>query len=255
MNPLLNRSTIIMLITALTLVIACVLPETREYRVFGIIAMGMHVGDTLFHEMGHSIFHWLFGTPAVPMIFTIMGADQAGGLSMTFGEPNILVRLLSIAAAAYGCKWLKDRESGWFMPATIFTTLVVILGFTRYTDFIALYMGHGSSIAMGGFFLYRAVIYLDARGDFERWLNAFFGLYLIGFNFNFAYGLAFDPSIRAKYSDHAAFGAVHNDFYAMSEEIYGVTVPGVALFTMAYCAFTLLAALALSYYRRNDYSE
>ena len=253
MAAFLNRSTCVMLVSAIALTALTFLPATRDFTVFRIIALGMHVGDTLFHEIGHSLFHCLFGQPAVPMIFTVFGADQAGGMSMTFGERSHLFQFISLAAFAYGCKWLHDGDSYLFIPACVFGLVITAVSFTTYTQLIVAFMGHGTSVAMGGFFLYRAIIYLDARGDTERWLNAFFGFYLIGFNFNFAYGLAFDAAVRSEYSNLTMFGAGHHDLVMMTEELPHLSVEGAAIFMMAYCIAVCAISIFVSYYHRNDY--
>jgi hypothetical protein len=104
-------------------------------------------------------------------------------------------------------------------------------------------MGHGGSTLMGGFLLCRAWIYYDARNDYERWLNALFGFFLILWNFYFSYGLAFDADAQADYNDHVAFGITHNDFRVMAMMIPGWSVRGIGLFTMGLCVIVMLLSL------------
>src|ERR1700744_2063957 len=117
MAKLLDRTTLLLMIAALALTIPRIFPPTRDMLLFYIIRRAMFVGDAMFHEMGHTIFFWLFGQPAIPMIFTIFGSDQAGGMSMPIIERSWIMQDLSFAALAYGCYWTKKNAPGLFIPA------------------------------------------------------------------------------------------------------------------------------------------
>ncbi len=245
-----NRSTVMVLVSALLAVLPVIAHASLEVGILSVLARGMHVGDMLFHEMGHAIFSWLFGIPAVPMILTLFGADQAGGYTLMLSDRHWVMQGVALLVLLYGCIRLKQEESSFFLPMLILTGLIVALCLTPYYNLLIFFMGHGSSILMGGFFLYRGILDLDARHAFERWLNAFFGFYLILANGYFAFGLAFDAAKRAAYSQASLFGAGHHDFVEMVQAGLGWSVTGIALFTLAYACLTLIGAFVLSAWRR-----
>lgn len=248
MASLLDRETLLIMISAFALAVLCILPDTCRHFPFWIIAAGLHVADTLFHEMGHTIFAWLFGHPAIPMIFTLFGADQAGGMSMRW-DRNWFVQIGAFAMLGYACFWLKENGPRLFIPMLAFSVAIVLVALFGNHEMVISYMGHGGSIAMGGFFLYRAWIYLDARNAYERWLNALFGFFLTLYNFYFSYTLAFRGEARAAYEDHVMFGITHNDFSVIAMMVPGWTVPDVAKFTMFYAiAVIILAGVAAVFY-------
>ena len=252
MKRLLDRATLLIMTSAFMVAVLCILPASRNMFPFWIIAMGMNIADTLFHELGHTLFNWLLGYPAIPMIFTLFGADQAGGMTLTFGR-SWFVQIAAFAAMGYGCYWTKENIPRLFIPLVIFTLAMILTAFYRHHEALVCYMGHGSSIAIGGFFLFRAWVYLDSRNAFERWLNAFFGFFLTLYNCYFAYSLAFNSVTRENYSDHAAFGITHNDFQLMSDEIYFLSVKGISVFTMGYCIVIIIGSFILAAFLNNEF--
>lgn len=247
------RNTLLTMLSALIMAACCILPATRDSFPFWIMAAGMHMADTLFHEMGHTLFMWLFGIPAIPMILTFFGADQAGGMSLPLHERLWFLQVSSLIVLAYVCYWSWNYWRELFLPAVIFSVAIAACALTKYYMAVILFMGHGGSIAMGSFFLFRAWLNLDARNGFERWLNAFFGFFLTLYNIYFAYTLAFDAFARSEYSEHVAFGISHNDFAAITDEVVSWSVKGVAIFTIAYgmAAITAPFVAALIWRLRN----
>lgn len=244
MKNLFSLGTLSVLASACVVALLCILPQTKSIFPFWVIASGAFIADTLFHELGHTLFNWLFGTPAIPMIFTLFGADQAGGMSMAW-DRSWIVQGMAFAALAIALYW-SYTERWLFTCLLCLTALVGALAFTPYYVVVILYMGHGSAILVGGWLLYRAWLYLDSRNGFERWLNAFFGFFLVLNNFYFSCMLAFDTETRKDYSEHTPFGISHDDFTAITFEITRWSVKGVALFTLGYCAVTILVSFLLA---------
>lgn len=230
----------------------CVLPATQGWGLVAIIAMGLNIADTLFHELGHALFYWLYGRPSIPMIFTIFGADQAGGMAMTW-ERSWLMQGLVLLLLATGCAWTKKFWPDAFIATVCVFLFVSLTAFTRFHGVIPLFMGHGGAMLMGGFFLFRAWIYLDARNGFERWLNAFFGSFLLLDNIYFCYRLFADPAALGQYAGHLAFGASHNDFVAITHIMHGWSVPGIALFGMIFGASIAVGAYIFALRLRNAF--
>ena len=112
----------------------------------------------------------------------------------------IPLQALSLAGLGYLCYWLRKNYSPFFVLALIFSISIFILSLTEYYQLVINYMGHGCSILMGGFFLFRAWMNIQVRHAFERWLNGLFGVFLIFDNFLFSFELVFDSVKRWDYS-------------------------------------------------------
>lgn len=142
---MLERSTLLIIFSSAFVAILAVLEATQHFMPISIISAGLNVGNTLFHELGHSLFGWLFGVPNLPAILTIFGADQAGGVTFML-ERNLILQVLAIAGLAYICYRLKDDYSPLFIYALIFTIFILIIAVSGYYEMFVGYMGHGASI-------------------------------------------------------------------------------------------------------------
>jgi hypothetical protein len=208
------------------------------------------VPDALFHEMGHTIFNWLFGVPAFPMIMTLFGSDQAAGLTMA-GDRHWWLQITAFAVLGWCCFRLKENRSPLFIPAVCFSLAVTCIAFTPYYQVIILFMGNGGAAASGGWLLYRGMVDEDARGAFSRWINAFIGFFLLFHNLHFAYSLGFDAQAREAYTSHVAFGIADNDFQAIADRVWRWSVKGIALFFMLYCGVVLVVSAIVALYWRD----
>lgn len=237
-----------------SLALLCVLPVTQSILPFSLITRGAQLAEVMFHEMGHAIFGWAFGVPAIPSILTLFGSDQAGGFTLTF-ERVWLLQCVAWGVMAYGCYWLWQANDLYlFWPAAVISALMVPLAFWPHYTLIPMYMGHGGAMLAGGFFLYRGFLGLDARHMFEQGLNLFLGAFLLLHNAFFAWSLAFDAAAQADYTSQLIGGAVHHDFMAMHEEWFRLSVSGIAQATVGSAVLIALAAILLAYIRRNDYT-
>ena len=228
----------------------CILPVSCTLFPFWMIAAGAHIADTLAHEMGHSLFSWIFGKAAFPMIFTLFGASQAAGMTIAF-DHNWWVQIAVWGTLAFNAYQFRQRQSNWWLVFTAMLALSLLV-FTRFNTVVIAYMGHGGSIMVGGWLLYRAFLYIDARNGFERWLNAFFGCFLILNTMYFSYSLLFDAVSHTDYVNHVAFGITHNDFAVIAEEISSWSVKGIAWFTLGYGSITIVIAFLLAIYRDKE---
>ncbi len=248
-----NWRSMLLVLSALAAAMLVTLPLIKPNFLVGVIYLAAHLADTMFHECGHAIFAWTMGHPAIPSILTLVGSGQASGVALMF-DHSWIAQICAWAAMAYGCWRLWQGESRLLaMLAAAVSLALFALSFWYHNPVIWLYMGHGSSLLMGGFFLYRGLLDLSARSAFERWLNLFLGLFLLLDNGRFAWRLAFDDDARDDYSSITLFGASHHDFMAMSDEWFRLSVKGIAQFTVGYAIAMVLVTLALAYLRRNDY--
>ena len=252
MEQVFDRTTLFIMVSAFITALLCIFPQSCSIFPFWMMAAGLHIGDTLFHEMGHTVFAWLFGRPAIPMIFTLFGADQAGGMSLQW-ERIWFVQIAAFAVLGYGCYRAKRNASRLFIPAVIFSLLIVAAVLMDYGELVITYMGHGGAVLMGGFFLFRAWVYMDSRNQFERWLNALFGFFLTLCNLVFSYNLAFKGD--EEYSEHIAFSISHNDFKVISDMIPGWSVKNIGCFTIGYCIATIVVSFLLALWFRTTFPK
>jgi hypothetical protein len=161
----------------------------------GMITTGMDYMGTFFHELGHSVFAWMFGYPSLPSF----DFQHGGGMAYHFGRV-VYLQWGMIAAGAFGL-WAVWRYSiFWAVVAGTLYVGLVIASLTSFHDVIILFMGHGAESAMGAFILARVM--LDAvpnrPGEFE--MHAFAGPYLImGPIVDPSWGLITDPIYRDDY--------------------------------------------------------
>ncbi len=241
---MLDRSTLIVIFSSALVAILSVLPATRDVIPISIISAGLNVGDTLFHEIGHSIFAWLFGVPSIPAIFTLFHTDTAGGVTLMW-DRLISLQMLSLSGLGYLCYWLRSNYSPFFVYALIFSVSIFILSISGYYQLVINYMGHGCSILMGGFFLFRAWMNIQVRHAFERWLNGLFGVFLIFDNFLFSFELVFDSVKRWDYSRNMSVIG-HHDFVKIATQLNLIDVQIIAWFTMFLSVSTVLVATILA---------
>jgi hypothetical protein len=244
-----------LVLSAAAFVIVLGMPDIGQRFPFWVINTAGYFADTIFHEMGHAVFAWAFGYPSIPAVFTLFGTDQAAGVALTF-DHSWFVQVMVWISMGYGVWWLwREGFKEWARIAAAICAALFILSFWQHHVLVGLYMGHGSAILMGCFFLYRGLLDLAARSAYERWLNLFLGFFMLYRNAGFAWLLAFDQDARAEYSELKIFGASHHDFMAMHEELFALSVQDVAQATVIFIAVAALSTFALAYIRRYDYGD
>ncbi len=190
---------------------------------------------TLFHEFGHAVVHWSFGYPAVPA-FDLTGG---GGVTLAIDRSAALVVLFYVAGAGLaGWLWRTERRG----PGTALGAcglVHVVLGLTRWHQTLVAYMGHGTELALGGVFLYRALTGRAIVNRLERPLYAAIGLYAVLHNVEFAIRLLGDRAFVARYLQ-GKHGTPH-DFVQVAAHL-GVALGTVAVLHLAACALTLAAS-------------
>ncbi len=247
-RKLFDFDTTMMLLSALVICGVALVPSLHRYFLLYLPYRALFFGDTLFHEMGHAVFGWLFGYPSIPSILTVFGTDKASGVTLNLGLGHFwCVHALVYGCLATLCYKIHDQLPHLFWPATFLTVLLAIASLTPYTHLIITYMGHGSAMLCGGFLLWRGLLYVDARNNITRWLNTVFGLFIVLNNMLLCWNLVFDPIEREKYSS-LAVGSMSNDFEAMTHLVPTWTVSGIAIFTLGLGGLILTGCLILGIY-------
>lgn len=245
------RTTILIIITALIVAILCINEHTRNTTPIWVVSMAAGFCDTMFHELGHAAFAWLFGVPAIPSIFTFIGREQASGLTLAF-ERSWVMQIAVLFTLITLCYGSYKREGFFFKHLLALTAFVLAIAILGWHEPIISFMGHGASIIIGCFFIFRALVNIQSRNIFERWLNAFFGIFMLVGNISFSWSLAFDSFARNDYGRGLIGGAIHHDFKQIAMTIPGGTIEGVAIFTIAFGLLCMVATFIFSVIFAND---
>lgn len=210
-----------------------------------VMRAGFGLIDIMFHEIGHSLTAWLFGTPSIPSIFTLFGADQAGGLAYHFGRFWVL-QIIVYAAMGYGLWRLYNAGAmRAFGVAGIMAAIIVILSLTKYHESAIYFMGHGSAVIVGCFFLVRALLG-TVRNGIELFLNASIGTFMLGHNALFFFRIATDEDVRREYSSKTIFGMTHHDLFEIAHNSPVWTVQGVGWFGVMYTVAVVAAGVFIA---------
>ncbi|MGE4312923.1 MAG: hypothetical protein AB7E85_01465 [Pseudobdellovibrionaceae bacterium] len=160
----------------------------------GWLSAGMVYMATFFHELGHTLFLWLFGYFTLPSFDFVHG----GGMAWYFGGQNIVILITVWAALAYGIWHFQFNR---LVQAGLGLLLAISLCFS-FTDqymSVADFMGPAAEPLIAAFFLFRALFDVAPRGNLERFLNAYFGWGLILQVFINAQGLLNSVAYRLVY--------------------------------------------------------
>ena len=248
MRRMLDPETLWVMGSALVVAVFFLLPAV-QHQLLGYVFMRLlEIGDTLFHEMGHTVFIWLFGRPAVPSIFTLFGTDKAGGMSVPLYPHTWTLQVIVWLVLGSVCFLLRRRRPALFWPVVAVSVILVGLAFTPYTQLIISYMGHGGAIFSGGVLLYRAWSDIIVRTELERWFNALFGFFIVLNNAWFAYQLRYSLVFREYYAETE----LTMDFTHMTDLMPHWRVEGIAAFTLVYAVLTLLGSFLLATYFYED---
>ncbi len=161
-----------------------------SFLTFGLFYLGV-----FFHELGHTLFGWIFGYPSLPSF----DFSNGGGMAYTF-DRIWLLQIAIYAGALYGLYRLKSSYYAiLFVPAAILFTSLTIISLTTYHNAVILIMGHGSEALIGGFMIARAVFNAGLIRPQERWLNALVGFYFECNLINMCLRILHDSQFRTDY--------------------------------------------------------
>ncbi len=189
----------------------------------------------LVHEMGHAVFAWIFGYPAVPAFDLTYG----GGVTIWQDRKVLLVLgVYALFATAFTIFGISRNRSG-----LIFTGVVLVLfAFLAHTsghDVVILFMGHGTELLFAGLALYRMLSRSAIINPAERPLYGVIGWFMVLDSIRFGLSLVYSPAARYEYG--AAKGGGHwMDFDRIASDHLGISLEPVALF-FALCALAVPA--------------
>jgi hypothetical protein len=210
-----NRKLIIML-SAMLAAIFCTYGESKIWFIQNITFFL----DACFHELGHTIFGWLFGAPSFPVIIATFHMERSW-----------TIQIIALVALAGICFYLWNNGNEFFGLAAAFSAFILFIAIIGYWDIVATYMGHGGAIVGGAFFLYKAWKYKNDDYAYRPWVVGYVGFTVIFRNIIFCYKLIYDSVARASYGEKHPFG-MDNDFIKLSQDLAPLTVENIALFTI-----------------------
>jgi hypothetical protein len=195
----------------------------------------------LVHELGHAIFAWLFGYPAIPAF-----DFHYGGGFTSYENRKALLMLLIFAAWGFAL-WSYRRHRPGLVAVGVLAGIYTLLALTPLHEQLIGFMGHGTELVFAGIFLYRALSGSAVRLPVERPLYAFLGFFILASDVRFALGLIWSPLERQLYAD-AKGGGDWMDFSQIAR-FFGVGLESVA---GIFCLMALLVVPATWFvYRRR----
>ena len=228
-----NRKLIIML-SALLAAIFCVYGEDKIWFIQNIVFFL----DSCFHELGHTIFGWLFGAPSFPVIIATFHMERSW-----------TIQIIALVTLAYTCFHLWNNASEFFGLTAAFSTFIFIIAISGYWDIVTTYMGHGGAIIGGAIFLYKAWSYENDDYAYRPWVVGYVGFTVIFRNILFCYKLITDSIARAAYGEKHPFG-MDNDFIKLSQELSPLTIENIALFTIFLGVTALICPCILAFRKK-----
>ncbi len=188
-----------------------------------LLGAGMVYMATFFHEIGHTVFMWFYGYPTVP----VFDFKYGGGMAQALSGQQIPLLVVIWGSMGYGL-WLF-RETRFFQSAIIALFLLnVAMAFNHYHAVVIDFMGPAAECIVAAFLLYRALFDVAPRGEFERFLNAFFGFGMIVQVFINGYGLMYNNAYRLLYYEQKGshgFG----DFHKIADKLTFLDFQGVVI--------------------------
>ena len=226
---------------ALSLAFIFALPSVAALGPFGLISVGMGYMTVFFHEIGHTLFAWLYGIPTFP----IFDFKYGGGFAVSLTDRSWGGQIFVWAVMVYGLYQLRDRmPSMFFYPLVTFCAVTGLIGLTDFYEDVVLFMGHGTVAVLGGFMLARGFYGVFLTRPSERWFNVFVGAFFILDQIKMCNALLHDVAFQMQYESQKG-GHGFGDLTRIANNHYPWTQDGLAIFLMM---FTILMGVAIPIY-------
>ncbi len=182
---------------------------------FGLLTAGLVYMSVFFHEIGHTVFYWLYGYAAVPTFDFASG----GGMTYQLTGRSWMLQLGVFGAIGYFI-WQSWRNNMALLcvPIGAALSLLVLTSFGDFHLAIILFMGHGVEATLAAFFLARGYFNLWLSRAGERWLNVFVGAFMLAYAITFVFDLMYDAGFAADYTAQKG-GHRFGDFHRIEDEV------------------------------------
>lgn len=200
-----------------------------------------HYLVTLVHELGHTVFGWLYGYPSIPAFDFIYGGGITIHQKRIFIIPIIVILLFCVLI------YLLRKNRLTLIILLILGGLYILTALTSIHRLIILSAGHGAELFFAALFLYRALSNHAIIIKAERPLYAFLSLFIFVRDYRFANNLMVNPLFRQQYA--AAKGGGHwMDFSRIAREYLHVELSVIAhIFLITCLIFPVLTFLFFRY--------
>jgi hypothetical protein len=196
---------------------------------------------TLVHEMGHAICGWVFAYPSFPAF------DFLWGGGMTLHTQRSTALLILIYAGFAWLFWMYRKNTATVVFLFVVICMHALFSYTSIHSVMIAFMGHGTELIIGGWFIYRALSGRAVVHSVERPLYGVIGYFIVFWNINFAYRLLTSPLFRAEY-ESAKGGIVDMDFVRIAGDYLHTSFNSVVYFFLICSVLTLvLSFLAFRY--------
>lgn len=216
---------------------------TLMVLVIRFLSFVFHYIIILLHELGHTIFGWLFGYPSIPAF------DFTYGGGITIHQQQNPVILVIIFGGLICLFYIFRKNIRTLTILVILTGLYLLLAFSSLHELLILFMGHGTELFFGGLFLFRALSGSAVIVPAERPLYAFLAFFVFIKDFKFAYNLIHSPTHREIYRA-AKGGGDWMDFSRIAREFLHADLTTVSGFFLGLCVLT--PVLAYLFFRYQD---
>ena len=234
---------------SLVIAITCLLPEVAAMRdwepnvlfsVINIPATGLGYMAVFFHEIGHAVAWWIFGSPALPSF----DFQYGGGMTYPIGHyTSLLVAVYVGFAAAIG--WAGYNRL-WALAAGLVVALGchIALNITAGHEVFAGAMGHGGEVLIAAFCIIRAGTGETEGGFGERYLSMVFGLFTMLKNLLLPFALVTDEIYHAVYTQQKG-GHMMGDYDAVADQL-DISLKTLCLWSIGTTLLVFAAALLLA---------
>lgn len=232
---------------------ACLYPEVAEVqdwqvpallgKILFVPATGLRYLEVFFHELGHTGAFWSYGQPAVPAF----NFRDGGGVAQPFMDRSLVLQALIYAAAAGAGFWLfRHGLYGLLAGFAAVVSLHAAFSFGEKYLLVVNYMGHGGSVLVGCFCIWRAALnktYSEHSPTAERWINMIFGQFVVLSNIFLSWKLIASDIARSVYLEGIG-GHITNDFTVIADRLSS-DVQKVAAFSALFVGLCLAVAIVL----------
>lgn len=217
-----------------------------ENFVMHLFSVCLEYMATFFHELGHTLFAWLYGYPTIP----VFDFAHGGGLAISISGQSHLLMGAAIVIAVYGAYRLRDFPP-FMIGLAVLAVFILVTGFSDDWHMSVIdFMGPGTEALIAGFLLTRALLNIAPGGAVERFLNAGFGFGMLLQVAIKGFALLGNDAFRLVYFEQKGthgFG----DFDKIGERFPSIGFEGVVTFWLA-LAFLCLAVPFLLYWKERQ---